>query len=112
MTIGKNCANGEHTHCSGVLKFDGKNGDLTDEVVTCACACHTSRGLRDRPFYPLRLFIYDKAGMHDDGIPIVSESQLNGVGVRLLVQSAIDDGVEIRMTDPDDFLVFHANGGQ
>ena len=38
---------------------------------------------------PLRIYVYDMDGTHDEGIQINSEAQLNGPGT-LLLQSAID----------------------
>lgn len=66
----------------------------------------------DAPLFPLRLYVYTEDGFHDEGIEIVSEAQLQGPGVRLILQVAMERGVEIRMTDPNDFLVFHADKGQ
>lgn len=68
--------------------------------------------MTERALFPLRLYIYDSQGMHDGGIEIASESQLNGPGTRLIVWAAVNSGNEVRITDPDDFLVFHANNGE
>lgn len=68
--------------------------------------------MRERPLFPARLYIYDQNGMHDEGLEILSEAQLNGPGVKLLIQMAMRDKVEIRLTDPDDFLLLHAKDGK
>jgi hypothetical protein len=66
----------------------------------------------ERPLYPMRLYVYQPDGMHDEGIEITSQSQLNGPGTRMILEAAMARGVEIRMTDPGDFLVFHADKGK
>jgi hypothetical protein len=66
----------------------------------------------EQPLYPIRLYIYQPDGMHDGGIEIISEAQLNGPGTRMILEDAMARGVEIRMTDPADFLVFHADKGK
>ena len=64
------------------------------------------------PLYPLTLYIYNEQGFHDEGITLVSNAQLNGPGTRMLILDALNRGVEIRMTDPGDSLVFHADKGK
>jgi hypothetical protein len=61
--------------------------------------------------YPLTLYIYDEQGFHDKGITLVSDAQLNGPGTWMLILDALNRGVEIRITDPNDFLVFLADEG-
>lgn len=65
----------------------------------------------EEPLFPLLLFIYDTNGRYGEPIQIVSTEQLYGVGVRLVLRTAMSQGVEIRMVDPQDYLVFHANHG-
>ncbi len=36
----RNCASGEHTHCSGIFKTAGD--DNLDETHTCGCDCHAA----------------------------------------------------------------------
>jgi hypothetical protein len=38
MLTGRYCADGEHRHCGGVIKF--ANADNTDECFPCGCDCH------------------------------------------------------------------------
>ena len=64
------------------------------------------------PLYPLTLYIYDEQGFHDEGVTLVSDAQLNGPGTRMLILDALNRSVEIRITDPGDFLVFHADKGK
>ncbi len=47
------------------------------------------------------------------GAPIFLENleQLNGVGTQMLVKAHIQRGLEVRMTDPQDFCVFQAKDG-
>lgn len=66
----------------------------------------------ETPLFPLTLYIYDEQGYHDGGIQIVSEEQLNGLGTIMIIRYAIKRGVEVRMTDPMDLLVFHAKNGK
>ena len=40
------------------------------------------------------------------------DDDLNGPGTRMLILDALNRGVEIRMTDPGDSLVFHADKGK
>ena len=66
----------------------------------------------EEPLYPISLYIYDRRGYHPGAIEIVSYEQLMGPGTRLLVRSAVDSGLEVRMTDPEDRLIFHARDGR
>jgi len=65
-----------------------------------------------RSNFPMFLYLYGADGMHDRPIEIESEEVLNGAGVRFMVRSHIDDGLEVRITDPGDHLVFHAEHGE
>ncbi len=61
--------------------------------------------------FPMSLYIYDEEGFHPGPILIYSEPQLRSPEIILLLQDAIRREVEIRITDPMDFLVFHADKG-
>lgn len=62
--------------------------------------------------YPIQLYIYNRDGMHDEPIEIVSYEQLLGPGTQLVVRHAVYTGLEVVMTDPQDRCLFHAKHGK
>ena len=64
------------------------------------------------PVFPVRLYIYNREGFYGEPIMIFSEAQLNGPGTVMIIRHAVESGVEVVMTDPLDFCVFHAKGGE
>ncbi len=66
----------------------------------------------NEPLFPISLYIYDDDGHYGDPLIIRSEAQLNGPGIKMVLQVEMEQGHEIRMTDPDDRLVFHAQEGK
>lgn len=62
--------------------------------------------LRETTDWPLFLFIYNIEGYHDNGIRLESENDLNVMQAEIL--TAINNGQEVRITDREDYLVFHA----
>jgi len=38
MSISRNCHDGEHQHCNGILKF--ANAENLDDCIPCDCGCH------------------------------------------------------------------------
>lgn len=68
--------------------------------------------MMDGPIFPINLYIYGEDGMHGEPILIVSEAQLNGPGTVMIIRDAVARGVEVMMTDPMDFCLFHAKDGK
>ena len=66
----------------------------------------------DDPLYPMFLYIYEKDGMHGDPVQINSEAQLHDPGTVMILKIAMQEKREIRITDPNDFLLFHAQDGK
>jgi len=64
------------------------------------------------PLYPMFIYIYNADGTYGEPIQINSEAQLKGPGTIMVLRHAMQSGVEIRITDPGDLLVFHANHGK
>jgi len=62
--------------------------------------------------FPVFLYLYGADGKHGGAIILESEEQLNGAGVWFLVRLHIDEGREVRITDPGDHLLFHAEHGE
>ena len=62
--------------------------------------------------YPLFLYEYGTDGLHGGAIPIHSEAQLKGIGVKLILQLAKAEKREVIITDADDFTVFHMKDGK
>ncbi|MGH9821649.1 MAG: hypothetical protein ACREDR_00100 [Blastocatellia bacterium] len=60
--------------------------------------------------FPLSLYEYTRDGRYAKPVIIDSEVELQGV-VKTIVQRAIDERREVRITDAGDFLVFHAFDG-
>lgn len=64
------------------------------------------------PLYPMRLYLYDASGRYGEPVVINSEAHLHSAGTKALVQVAMREGREVRITDPGDLLLFHAQGGK
>ena len=60
--------------------------------------------------FPIRLYIYNEEGKHDDPTWLRNETEL--YMSHLLIWQAIRSGREIVMTDPGDRTVLHAKGGK
>lgn len=56
------------------------------------------------------LFLYDADGLHDGGSPIAESALAEAFETR--IKPAVDRGVEVRLVDSGDLLVFHAKGGK
>ncbi len=65
----------------------------------------------DTPLYPMRLYVYNEEGRYGPPVIITSEAQLHSLGTKMLLRDAMARKVEIRITDPGDLLLFHAEGG-
>lgn len=68
--------------------------------------------VQEAPLYPMSVYIYDADGNYGFPVRIMSEAQLTGPGTKLMLQVAMRQKVEIRITDPGDMLLFHANKGK
>lgn len=64
------------------------------------------------PIYPMKVYLFDENGKYTEPIILDNESQLNGVGTRTILQSHIKQGLEVRITDPFDNCLFHADKGK
>ncbi|MGI9306117.1 MAG: hypothetical protein ACR2P5_02310 [Gammaproteobacteria bacterium] len=56
-------------------------------------------------------FIYTAEGRHDRGERIPDRGRL-GTFMAVCVTRALKNKVEVRITDCDDYLIFHAVGGE
>ena len=60
--------------------------------------------------YPYFLYIYDSNGFHGAGEPLRNKQELDACEGR--ITDAIKCGLEVRITDSGDFLMFHAAAGR
>lgn len=60
--------------------------------------------------FPLRLYEYNTEGRYGKPVRIDNAAQLE-IAMRTTVRRALDEKREIRITDMDDFLCFHARNG-
>jgi hypothetical protein len=66
---------------------------------------------------PLRLYVYRPDGYHTGGMwfrrrPKYPEEEITAADAKQRAEKAIAEGLEVRITNGDDFLVFHAIGGK
>jgi hypothetical protein len=69
------------------------------------------------PDAPLKLYIYGLDGYHMGGvwfrqIPKYPGEEISTEMAKLLTVNAVDNFQEVRICDGNDFLVFHAKGGE
>jgi hypothetical protein len=64
----------------------------------------------DGPLYPMRVYVYDEDGRYGDPLTVESETEL--YALKATLRDAMKRKMEIRITDPLDFLLFHAKGGE
>lgn len=63
------------------------------------------------PLFPIKLYLFEPDGRYGAPIFIENLEELNHPGTQMLVKAHIQRGLEVRMTDPMDFCVFHAANG-
>lgn len=64
--------------------------------------------------FPAKLYLFGDDGKYDkrDVVIITDAEHLNSAEIRSKVSAHIKSGREVRITDPDDFCIFHAAGGK
>jgi hypothetical protein len=63
------------------------------------------------PSYPLFLYLYDENGRYENPTEIADESTLEAA-MRIMVRDHISRGLEVRITNLVDELVFHSQNGK
>ena len=64
------------------------------------------------PNFPMKVFVYRKDGTYGAPVVVESDEELKSPRIKGLIRDAFKSGVEVRITDPDDYLLFHANNGR
>jgi len=65
----------------------------------------------DKNLYPLYLYIYDENGFHSIGVRLDDKQKLE-YAFKTSIKFAIANKREVRITDSDDLLCFHAKDGK
>lgn len=65
----------------------------------------------DNPF-PAKLYLFDSAGKYDPRQVLTINDEKGLKASMPLVRAHIADGKEVRITDPMDFCIFHAQNGK
>lgn len=68
----------------------------------------------NNPTFPAKLYLFDETGKYhkDKVVTITDEKHLNSPAVQTMIVAHIKSGLEVRMTDPNDFCLFHADKGK
>lgn len=64
------------------------------------------------PIFPMKVYIFSKDGTYGAPLIVESDDQLWDTRTKAAIREAITRGVEVRVTDPMDFLLFHAKDGK
>jgi hypothetical protein len=62
--------------------------------------------------YPLQVYIRGEDGHYQDPMLIDSEEHLHSRETKRFIRTVTKEEREIRITDPDDMMVFHARDGK
>ena len=68
----------------------------------------TEPAYSDAPLYPMSIYVYDERGWYGGPVLVNSEEELHAQYD--LFKDAAERGVEVRVTDPGDMMLFHAIG--
>lgn len=70
--------------------------------------------MNELPFYPMNLYLFDASGKYDpkDVVTIQDDAHLYSQRVQTAITGHIKAGLEVRVTDPFDNCLLHAQGGE
>lgn len=66
----------------------------------------------DAPVFPAKLYLFNEDGTYDGYIPINSDAHLRSPVIKAMIVGHMKLGREVRLTDPMDNCLFHANNGK